>query len=119
MSQHAAGQKTSRKVHQLPLDGEGAAPAEHPAERNARLSELRKDGDHRRWMEKLEKCASLAFVLGLCAVWAVVLLSGRFLPEDKQLVSNLVVPVVTALGGYVAGTKRASNVDIDRHGVPR
>lgn len=113
MSEQMAGQRTARKVHQLRAEAEGAAPAEHPSERNARLTELRKDGDHRRWTEKLEKCASLTLILVVCAVWAVVLLSGRFSPEDKQLATNLVMPLFAGLGGYVIGTKRASHAAAD------
>lgn len=99
----------ARKADRLRAEAEGSAPAEHPSERNARLTELQKDGDHRRWTEKLEKCASLALILVVCVVWAVVLLSGRFSTGDKQLATNLIMPLFAGLGGYVIGTKRASH----------
>lgn len=113
MSQHAAGQRAPRRVHELHGRGEPAASTEHPSERHTRLTELRRDGDHRRWKEKFELCASLAFLLVVCTVWAIVFLSGRFSPEDKQLATSLVVPVITAVGGYVAGTRRTSPVAAD------
>ena len=113
MSQHAVGQKTPRRVNELRRGGKSAALAEHHSERNARLSELRKDGDHRRWREKLELRGSLALVLVVCAVWAAVLLSGRFSPEDKQLATSIVMPLFAGFGGYVVGTKRASHAAAD------
>jgi hypothetical protein len=86
---------------------------EHPSERNARLTEARKDGDHRRRQEKLKLCASLAFLLIVCAVWAVMLLSGRFSPEDKRLATSLVMTLGAGLGGYAAGSKRASRLEVE------
>jgi hypothetical protein len=88
-------------------------PTEHPSERNTRLTEVRKEGDHRRWKEKFELRASLAFLFVVCGVWAIVFLSGRFSPEDKRVATSLVVPVITAIGCYVAGAKRASHVAAD------
>jgi hypothetical protein len=78
-----------------------------------RLTEVRKDGDHRRWKEKFELCASLTFLLLVCMVWTVVFLSGRFSPEDKQAATSLMIPVITAIGGYIAGAKRAAHVAAD------
>lgn len=113
MSQQVAGQETPRRVHELQGRGEPAALTEHPSERNARLTEVRKEGDHRRWKEKFTLCASLAFLFAVCAVWAVVFLSGQFSPEDKRMATSLVLALGAGLGGYAAGTKRASRVEAD------
>lgn len=113
MSQQVARRETPRRVHELQGRNEPAPLTEYPSERNTRLSEARKDGDHRRWQEKLKLCASLAFLFAVCAIWAVVFLSGQFSPEDKRMATSLVLALGAGLGGYAAGTKRASRVEAD------
>jgi hypothetical protein len=77
--------------------------SEHPSELKAQLKEREEDGKLRRWREKTFIRAFLLIAFIICAVWAIVLLSGRFSLADKQQVTDLIGKVIYGLACFLAG----------------
>jgi len=103
MSQMAAGRKKPRKVTKPTRRGEGTAPLKHPAELEVLLAERQKEGDHRRWKEKVGVLSFLGSALVICVACGIVFLSGGYSLTEKQLAAALVVQFFTGLGGFLAG----------------
>lgn len=74
-----------------------------PHEVKARLREQQKDGDHRRWIEKVGLLSGLGIALALSVACGTVLLSGGYSLNEKQLATALVMHLFTGLGGFLAG----------------
>lgn len=72
--------------------------------------ERAEDAKLRRWREKAFTRAFLLTAFGLCVVWAVVFLSGRFTPADKELATELVWKITYGLACFLAGKSVKSQV---------
>jgi flagellar biosynthesis protein FlhB len=101
MSQRITKRHALIKVPEL--NGEGQGPPEHPSEMRTRLREQRKDGDVRRLKETAVLFFFLTLALGVCVVWAVVLLSRQSSAADKQLTTTLIGQLVYGLICFMAG----------------
>lgn len=85
-------------------DIEGAPPRQvEPYEVRARLRERQKDGDHRRWLEKVGLLSGIGIALAVSVACGAVMLSGGYSLNEKQLAAALVVQLFTGLGGFLAG----------------
>jgi hypothetical protein len=74
-----------------------------PYEERARLREWQKDGDHRRWLEKVGLLSALGIALVVSVACGAVLLSRGYSLTEKQLATALAVQLFTGLGGFLAG----------------
>jgi hypothetical protein len=72
-------------------------------EMRARLRERQKDGDHRRWIQKVGLLSVIGIALAVSVSCGAVLLSGEYSLTEKQLAAVLVVQLFTGLGGFLAG----------------
>lgn len=116
MSQNVREKSNPRKVP-AQRAVEVAQPRQvEPYEARARLRERQKDGDHRRWLEKVGLLSGLGIALAVSIACGAVMLSGGYSLNEKQLAAALVVQLFTGLGGFLAGRGLKGNAESgERH----
>jgi hypothetical protein len=70
-----------------------------------RLKSEEADAELRRWKDKAMTIAFLTIAFGLCTVWGIVFLTGRFPPEDKRWVTDVFGNLVYGLICFMAGKR--------------
>lgn len=78
-------------------------PSSSRLELENRLKMEEADAELRRWKDRALVRAFLVVAFGLCVVWGVVFLSGRFSPEDKRWVTDVFGNLVYGLVCFMAG----------------
>lgn len=116
MSQNVREKSNLRRVPARRAVEEARPRRVEPYEARARLRERQKDGDHRRWLEKVGLLSGLSIALAVSVACGAVMLSGGYSLNEKQLAAALVVQLFTGLGGFLAGRGLKGNAESgERH----
>lgn len=114
MSQNVREKGNLRRVPVRRTVEEARPYRAEPYEVRAHLREQQKDGDHRRWIQKVGLLSGLGIALAFSVACGAVMLSGGYSLNEKQLAMALVKHLFTALCGFLAGLGIKKGMDSGR-----